>query len=110
LRAQRTDRDIRPPSKRKRGHQVEDQDGEIDVAEPEEDAVDGVGQWQQQRDREGDSPDQQGDDRPGDRDPKLRSGGGKQATKAGDAAEQPQGDSLDLHSLLGGAGRVTKLM
>ena len=83
---------------RQRRDQVEDQQGEIDVAEPGSDAVDGARQ-SGDRDQHEDDTENERHERPCDRDPELRARAGESTLELRHTPEQPERDPVDLQPL-----------
>ena len=88
-----------PAVQRERGEEVEDEECQVDVAEPGDDAVDRLRRRREPGEEHEESAEHEGDDRSGDRDPELRARARKHALEPGHPSEEPERDAVDLHSL-----------
>src|SRR3954451_24137263 len=93
-----------------RGQEVEEEEDEVDVAEPRGDAVCHLRQARFPGEEDEHRPEDERHEGARDRDPKLRPGTRKHSSELGDAAEEPERDALDLDSFALGLERVPELV
>ena len=98
-----------PAVERYRGNQVEDEEAQVDVAEPRNDGVRAL-RKARKGERDEEDPEREGDERTGDGDAELRAGAREPAAERGHAAEQPEHDAVDLHVLATRLERMAELV
>jgi hypothetical protein len=102
-------RSTRPPSSGKRGNQVEDEQGEVDVAEPGGNAVDGARQPCERKQGEATAENDR-DEWACNRYSKFRARARERTFELGHAAEEPERDPVDLQPVASGLPRMSELV
>ena len=88
-----------PTVERERREKIEDEECQVDVAEPGGGAVHRLRRRREPGEEHEEDAEHEGDDRSGDRNPELSARTRKHALEPGHTSEEPERDAVDLHSL-----------